>query len=325
MFKINQYLELRLEAAKTIIYVSDQKFTQCKLVVFNLLPDQILSIDNNLKSMDEFLSQGFTSNIQNKSQISPEEEFWVHCSNIHTWSLNSYDTSLLDSYLAFPLLKKLADAGDLIAKRVFKEEISKRLKTNVPQVLRFLLNEKYDLYLTQEELLSSILNTEDSIALSDIASYLEVKYYLVFQFDDLREKFLNIYRSQEDLYNYEYYFSALNGRVLELELFMNKNHALFPRTFNKFKKLERLYLYLDNLGQKMIDFNIKLESLLHLKIFCFGMVKLSNILQNFPNLKSLEIYGEGYGLTQLEVTDDSLEYFKKIRCVFKFVIFLKLI
>lgn len=95
--------------------------------------------------------------------------------------------------------------------------------------------------------------------------------------------------------------------------------------FKKFKKLERLYIHLDNLGQKMIDLNIKLESLLHLKIFCFGIVRLSNVLVNFPNLESLEIYGDGYGLTQLEVTNDSLEYFKKIRCAFKFVTFLKLI
>ncbi len=56
-----------------------------------------------------------------------------------------------------------------------------------------------------------------------------------------------------------------------------------------------------------------------------GIVRLSNVLVNFPNLESLEIYGDGYGLTQLEVTNDSLEYFKKIKCIFKFVIFLKLI
>jgi len=45
------------------------------------------------------------SQFQNET-ITPEEEFWGHCSNLQTWVEHNYDTNILDDNLAFPLLKK---------------------------------------------------------------------------------------------------------------------------------------------------------------------------------------------------------------------------
>ena len=45
---------------------------------------------------------------------------------MQVWYENNYDTRLLHSNFSFPLLKKLSEVGDLLAKKVFKYEIAQR-------------------------------------------------------------------------------------------------------------------------------------------------------------------------------------------------------
>lgn len=84
--------------------------------------------------------------------IGPETEFWGHCSNLQVWSENDYDTRLLHTYLSFPLLKKLTQVGDPIAKKVFKKEILLRLKSGYPSVVDYILEEDLLYNFNQEEL-----------------------------------------------------------------------------------------------------------------------------------------------------------------------------
>jgi hypothetical protein len=86
------------------------------------------------------------------SIISSKSEFWGHCSNIQAWYENNYDTRILHSNLAFPLLKELVNAGDFLAKKIFKEEIAKRLESGYPSVVMYLIAQEYLNYLNQEEL-----------------------------------------------------------------------------------------------------------------------------------------------------------------------------
>ena len=85
-------------------------------------------------------------------KLSPEDEFRGHCSNLQAWIENDYDTRLIHYNLAFPLLKRLTEAGDLLAKKVFKEEIAKRYKSGFPSVVKYLEEERYLEYLSKEEL-----------------------------------------------------------------------------------------------------------------------------------------------------------------------------
>ncbi|MHA1240841.1 MAG: Cdc6/Cdc18 family protein [Promethearchaeota archaeon] len=85
-------------------------------------------------------------------EIDPETEFWGHCSNLQAWYEHNYDTRLLHSNLSFPLLKKLAEVGDPIANRVFKEEIVKRLESGYPTVIKYIIEEKLLENLNREEL-----------------------------------------------------------------------------------------------------------------------------------------------------------------------------
>ncbi|MHA1252089.1 MAG: leucine-rich repeat domain-containing protein [Candidatus Helarchaeota archaeon] len=83
--------------------------------------------------------------------ITPEVEFWAHCSNLQVWYEHNYDTRLLHSNLSFPLLKALSEAGDKLAKRAYKEEIAKRFIAG-PYLLRDMLkDEGYLDIFTKEE------------------------------------------------------------------------------------------------------------------------------------------------------------------------------
>ncbi len=111
--------------------------------------DEIQSIDEAKRNyMQSFIN------------ISPEIEFWAHCSNLQAWVENEYDATLLHSNIAFPLLKKLGEVGDLKAKKIFKEQIAKRFISGFFPTMLYLLKEGYLEYLCGEEVQTIIYNSE---------------------------------------------------------------------------------------------------------------------------------------------------------------------
>ena len=166
-FRINKYLKLRLEGDDTVIYVNDKKFQQCKFLLLNIPIDEITSFDE-IESVDEAaekLDKSLGRIEQKDINIPPEVEFWGHCSNLQMWVENDYDTRLLHSNLAFPLLKKLTEAGDLVAKRVVKEEIAKRLESGHLPTIGYLSVEGFLSYLNEKEfiLIFTILKRKHKI------------------------------------------------------------------------------------------------------------------------------------------------------------------
>jgi len=153
-FKINNYLKLRLENKKSNIYVGDRLFRQCKYLMLNLPStkvrdfDYIESIDEAVEKLDSSMEGGG----KYKYKISPETEFWAHCSNIQMWYEHEYATHLLHRNLAFPLLRALTLEGDPLAKKVFIEEIARRFESGYPPVVLYLINQKYLSFLNKEEL-----------------------------------------------------------------------------------------------------------------------------------------------------------------------------
>jgi hypothetical protein len=153
-FTINEFLSLKLEGGKTNLYVNDRLFEQCKFLLIHI-PIEVTEDYDEIKSIDEAAGiLGWTDEGQEgvEYNIDPETEFWGHCSNLQAWYENDYDTQLLHSNLAFPLLKHLTDCGDPSAKKVFKEEIAKRIESGYLPVVLYLIEEKYLRYLSSEEL-----------------------------------------------------------------------------------------------------------------------------------------------------------------------------
>ena len=157
-FIINKYLKLRLEYGNTNIYVGGNLFKQCKYLLLDL-PVSNITDYNEIESIDEVaekLDRSMERGKPRKYHITPDIEFWGHCSNLQAWYENNYDTRILHSNLAFPLLKALAKEGDPLAKKVFKEEIALRLVSGYHSVVKHLITENYLQYFNNEELDSLI-------------------------------------------------------------------------------------------------------------------------------------------------------------------------
>ncbi len=164
-FKVNDYISLLLINEETIIYVNNNRFLQCKFLLLNIPIEEISSFDD-IKSVDEAaekLDKSLEPFEGRVNKIPPDVEFWGHCSNLQVWYEHNHDTRLLHRNLAFPLLKKLSDVGDPLARRVFKDEIIKRIKEGTPIVLVYLIIENYFKYFKKEEL--KILIKDSSIHL----------------------------------------------------------------------------------------------------------------------------------------------------------------
>ncbi|MFX1476884.1 MAG: hypothetical protein ACFFCI_02015 [Promethearchaeota archaeon] len=81
VFKINDYITLKLENNKTNIYVKDELFLQCKFLLITIPTNKVTSL-KDIDSMDE-TEDKLSKKLKNETfQISPEIEFWDHCSNL---------------------------------------------------------------------------------------------------------------------------------------------------------------------------------------------------------------------------------------------------
>ena len=153
---INEFLKVKLENGKILIYVNDKMVLQCKYLLLNKLSittdefnedKQYITIDDQANNLDNSLEREEESMVE----IPPEAEFWAHSSNLQAWYENNYDTEVLHSNLSFPLLRELVRAGDELAKNVFKKEIKKRFRSGNLTLMTFLIKEGYLDHLTIEE------------------------------------------------------------------------------------------------------------------------------------------------------------------------------
>ncbi|MBD3193974.1 MAG: hypothetical protein GF317_02895 [Candidatus Lokiarchaeota archaeon] len=199
-FNINEYISLRLHNGKTRIYIKDELFIQCKYLLLSFPQesqtknDEIDSIDDAAVKLDHTLEKDL---IRNK--IPPEMEFWAHCSNLQVWVENKYDTRLLHSNLAFPLLKKLTEVGSIEASRVFKEEIAMRFLNGGTSIKTFLVNEGYLDFLGPEEVDILIYQKENLLDIDPINPEGWKDLALLFNKAALYQKVINAYNRAIEL------------------------------------------------------------------------------------------------------------------------------
>jgi hypothetical protein len=306
-FIINQYLSVRLRKEETMIYIVGEPFIQCKFLLLNIpiaeisTFDEIESIDEAAEKLDEEAEWEIK-----KIRLPAEVEFWGHCSNLQVWAEHSYDTRLIHSNLAFPLLKRLTEVGDPLAKKIFKSEVMKRYENGTERTRCYLISEGFLDFLNYEEYLNLILNTDDYIAFTDLAKELRVDEVLVREFVKIEDR-----------------------KVVELELWKLKLIE-FPKTITDFKNLEVLSLRANNIkdipeeikklnllkslwlvrneisnlpdsicemtslealwlsGNKIHTLPEKIGDLVHLKILRLGSNEITELPESFCNLKSLE-------------------------------------
>jgi hypothetical protein len=310
-FEVNEFLTVRLEEPfdpratryQTVIYIGGRYFRQCKFLLLDIPVDKVSSFDE-IDSIDEAAErldksqepiEGYEPNIP------PEVEFWGHCSNLQVWYENDYDTRLLHSNLAFPLLKQLTDAGDPLAKRVFKEEIAKRLARGYMPVIEYLQQEEYLQYLTHEDLITALLEPEEANAILELEAIIEEKFEI--ELDNPTHSQANYYanivvknRNVFALKTYECDFEKVEPilKILKeiryLEIYF-KNVKIFPQSILSYKNLK--FLLIDGLEINQLPKAICNLKFLNCLYFCDCIIrKIPKCMINLEDLRKIEVYDD---------------------------------
>jgi len=277
-FRINEYIKLKLEEKKTVIYINEIRFNQCKyLLLINPFREENFEALNSIDEYSENLNSNLEMNLKPEDLgITPEEEFRAHCSNLHAWSKYNYDTRLLHSNLSFPLLKKLTDVGDPIARKVFKEEIVRRLESRYFPLIEYLINERYIDYLERDELFFSLLEPQEAEVILTLNNLIK---------DESIEPAV---RLEEDIMPH-LYFIVKNRRVIALRLWYLPLEILPISAVEEISKLSSLEsLQLSNHNVEWVPRSIsnlqKLKSLDLNEIFIGGFPEVITTLVNLENL-----------------------------------------
>lgn len=274
-FKINKFITLSLRDEKTIIIVNNEEFIQCKSLLLNI-PADYAQVYSDIESIDdaaEIFEWSESVQGQKKVRIPPEVEFWGHCSNLQAWTEHGYDTRLLHSNLAFPLLKKLSDVGDLDAKRVFKLEILRRYIEGGYATREFLIDRKYIEYLSEDDLRSS-LPVEEIMMLED----LEIRFKITISFARFLEGITSGW-ADDNYYVEDYRLIGLKLRTPILETVSEE----ILETIGQFKRLK--YLNLSNNYIKYLPDS--LYKLKNLEVLNLGGNRLEEIPESFNALNKL--------------------------------------
>lgn len=216
-FTINNFLDLRLEEGKTNIYVNNELFMHCKYILLNIPIDEIddiSSIDEAVEKLDKY----YEFSRDYKVEIAPETLFWAHCSNIQAWYENNYNTCLIHTNLAFPLLKELMKAGDFRAAKVFKEEVAKRFEMGNLNVIQFFLDNQYLNCLNKEELEVLLEQTSSNLITN-----------VIHQFKKLMNLTLSNYRKIKDLIDLVLFLDLKYNQNFIFHLFDNLPENLRTR------------------------------------------------------------------------------------------------
>jgi len=214
-YKIDKFLKLKLENDKTVIYINEEQFMICKKLLIDLPNKNTNSINKKELSINELAEK---SKPLFKYNIDAKMEFWAHCSNLQAWKENNYDTALLHSSIAFPLLKRLIEVGDSVANKVFKDEIGRRFADGHLQTIKFLEEESYLNYLNNEELntilkllITNLINNKNIEQTLSVLNYLAEIHFLN------AEKFLRMLIKNR----------LKNGDVLLSKLLLEKNYIYY--------------------------------------------------------------------------------------------------
>ncbi|MFX1419232.1 MAG: zinc ribbon domain-containing protein [Promethearchaeota archaeon] len=240
--EINKYITLKLIGGRTFIYVNGKRFIQCIRLILNIpkndvhLYEEVDSIDEAAQLYSKHVFQNrivmgpMARPVPNQSHsITPEQEFWGHCSNIQAWVEHDYDTRILMTNISFPLLRELTKAGDPLAKKVYKEEIALRLESGYPSVVQYLLSQRYiDVFNTSE--FQTILESTDIIknlssdpkllthfirsCMSKFPTLLEIILLQILKLPDSKKIFFSTIQAKPQMSTFRPYLNYSNPQFL---------------------------------------------------------------------------------------------------------------
>ncbi|MBD3212408.1 MAG: leucine-rich repeat protein [Candidatus Lokiarchaeota archaeon] len=268
-FVINNLIYLRFNEGKTQIYIGGEPFKHCKYLLLQI-PDHDFYDTEKIRSIDD-AEHHYSNKLENDDpeefNISPETEFWAHCSNLQAWAEKDYNSHLLHRNLAFPLLKRLTELGDKKARKRFSEEILFRYMEGDNAVQSYLAAEGYLDILSDEERFS-IVDSEKEI---QVIKELETNFGKRFIMD-----------SREHEFRGENAYAFRDGIITALSLKMEEE--CLPDIIKNFKNLEWLHIT-NNTIESLPEW---IGSFSKLKTLFLSVWNLRQIPQSISNLKELK-------------------------------------
>ncbi|MFX1327907.1 MAG: leucine-rich repeat domain-containing protein [Promethearchaeota archaeon] len=225
---INHLITVRLENEGIFIYIKGKKFLKYPSEYFYPI-NTIEQIDVNEKN-NQILKNPL------------EKHFKELCFYLKKWVEKDYDTSILNKRLAFQLLERLVDCGEVKKKSIFKREIIKTIRSENYKDANFLIEFDYLEYLDENErnllFLQEVRNGNLPIILylftKDDTQYInrdEINHNLLNPQSTL---FLNIYRTFED-YNLRDFIFTILHKFIEANILNAKK--IFRELFVKAMKM----------------------------------------------------------------------------------------
>ena len=279
-FKVNNLLTLRLIDGKTVLLVNNREFRQCNILLLNIpieveFGEEINSIDKIAENLDFKME-----NEREYVNITVEEEFMGHCSNLQAWAENLYNTDLLHKSLAFPLLKSLSEEGDKFAKQRFAEEITRRYNRGNENVRNFLFSEGYISCLTNENIINGMLIPEEAIFIEKIIELGE-QYEIVPYFAKMK-----------GMSSDKSYLSLEDGKINELEIRIGEDLNQIPKEIENLSNLKTLYISVSRIYDgNLFEEEFSVPSVRNLVILWASIEDLPDSFYYFPNLEYLRIRG----------------------------------
>ncbi len=298
-FMVNEYITLKLESDKTVMYVNGEEYDLCCGVLVNIPGDPpSISIENQV-SIDSIIeSNQYISTSDNliRKKITPEEEFWAFCSNLQVWVENNYNTDLLDYNVSIPLLSRLIDVGDSTAEGVFKREILRRLKHGNRWDYRFIMSEGYfaQANVMEEEVIEGTLNLVEAQALKNIRQRTDLEYLLGESFDNIEIRERPVYK---ELNLPALFFTVNKGHIVGLEIELSKEHPNIPEELQFFTHLRELHIWVTDLDMKIKQPSFKINSVTGVKVITHNSVYYPRFLELiFPNVETHIVYKGHYSV-----------------------------
>jgi hypothetical protein len=213
IFSLNELIDLRYEDGRTKIYINNQYFSMCMALILRIPVSK--AEDRSFMNIDDY--EDYKTNHSEIVKLDPITEFWGHCSNMEAWVENDYNSSILRYNLSFPLLKKLCEEGDIVAERVFKEEVAIRLKSSHDNVILFLIKGNYLDFYSIDEIKTIIFdNLNQHLIRQYIHTFSEEELHELFE--KTKSKTVLMYLAYEGYVNDEDVFFKLFKQLSEEDI-----------------------------------------------------------------------------------------------------------
>jgi len=224
---------------------------------------------------------------KNQEEINHIQQLIRNNEKLKQWAENKYDVSNIeddDVDLIFSLLRRLYEAEEPLALKVFKQEIGKGARSEGYAPDFVVLEGYFDYFHDQDEMLSMALIPEEAAVMKEISQHTEKEYHPVYSFDADDEV-----RRRYDMS--KYYFNIYKGRIYEMDLELNQAFPVFPDSISQLQGLERLHIFANDTNEILFNTDNIFESIILITLYSHEDIKSFKRIKKEKEIKEQKSNG----------------------------------